>query len=117
MIGKIIDWRGSSLEDLKAFPESACAVAGKQLRNIQHGIEPNDFKPINDWGAGVIEIRLDDNSKAYRVVYIAKFEDKIYVLHSFQKKLQRTSQKDVNIIKVRYKEVIHERRTKNDRQN
>ncbi|CNH35186.1 type II toxin-antitoxin system RelE/ParE family toxin [Yersinia intermedia] len=117
MIGKIIDWRGSSLEDLKAFPESACAVAGKQLRNIQHGIEPNDFKPINDWGAGVIEIRLDDNSKAYRVVYIAKFEDKIYVLHSFQKKSQRTSQKDVNIIKVRYKEVIHERRTKNDRQN
>ncbi|WP_422399010.1 type II toxin-antitoxin system RelE/ParE family toxin [Yersinia intermedia] len=89
MIGKIIDWRGSSLEDLKAFPESACAVAGKQLRNIQHGIEPNDFKPINDWGAGVIEIRLDDNSKAYRVVYIAKFEDKIYVLHSFQKKIAK----------------------------
>ncbi|OWF91081.1 hypothetical protein B4916_11765 [Yersinia intermedia] len=67
---------------------------------------------MNDWGSGIIEIRLDDNSKAYRVVYIAKFEEKIYVLHSFQKKSQRTSQKDVNIIKVRYKEVIHERRTK-----
>lgn len=83
MTGKIIDWRGSSLEDLKAFPESARIVAGRQLRNIQHGLEPNDFKMINNWGTGVIEIRLDDHSKAYRVVYIAKFERKIYVLHSF----------------------------------
>ncbi|ATM84786.1 MULTISPECIES: type II toxin-antitoxin system RelE/ParE family toxin [Yersinia] len=115
MSRKVIDWRGSALEDLKVFPESARAVAGRQLRNIQYGLEPNDFKPINNWGSGVIEIRLDDNSKAYRVVYIAKFEEKIYVLHSFQKKSQNTSQKDVNIIKTRYKEVIHERRTKNDR--
>ncbi|WP_145514216.1 type II toxin-antitoxin system RelE/ParE family toxin [Yersinia massiliensis] len=115
MSRKVIDWRGSALEDLKVFPESARAVAGRQLRNIQYGLEPNDFKPINNWGTGVIEIRLDDNSKAYRVVYIAKFEEKIYVLHSFQKKSQNTSQKDVNIIKTRYKEVIHERRTKNDR--
>ncbi|HFT5242206.1 TPA: type II toxin-antitoxin system RelE/ParE family toxin [Yersinia enterocolitica] len=115
MSRKVIDWRGSALEDLKVFPVSARAVAGRQLRNIQYGLEPNDFKPINNWGSGVIEIRLDDNSKAYRVVYIAKFEEKIYVLHSFQKKSQNTSQKDVNIIKTRYKEVIHERRTKNDR--
>ncbi|HEN3261879.1 TPA: type II toxin-antitoxin system RelE/ParE family toxin [Yersinia enterocolitica] len=115
MTGKIIDWRGSSLEDLKAFPESARIVAGRQLRNIQHGLEPNDFKMINNWGTGVIEIRLDDHSKAYRVVYIAKFERKIYALHSFQKKSQRTSQKDVNIIKTRYKDIIHERRAGNDR--
>lgn len=115
MSRKVIDWRGTALEDLKTFPESARAVAGRQLRNIQYGLEPNDFKPINNWGAGVIEIRLDDNSRAYRVVYIAKFEEKIYVLHSFQKKSQSTSQKDVNIIKARYKEVIHERRIKDDR--
>ncbi|UXD23810.1 hypothetical protein FORC065_0916 [Yersinia enterocolitica] len=99
----------------EGFPESARIVAGRQLRNIQHGLEPNDFKLINNWGAGVIEIRLDDHSKAYRVVYIAKFERKIYVLHSFQKKSQRTSQKDVNIIKTRYKDIIHERRAGNDR--
>ncbi|CFQ34726.1 MULTISPECIES: type II toxin-antitoxin system RelE/ParE family toxin [Yersinia] len=115
MSRKVIDWRGSALEDLKAFPESTRAVAGKQLRNIQYGLEPNDFKPINNWGAGVIEIRLDDNSRAFRVVYVAKFEEKIYVLHSFQKKSQSTSLRDVNIIKARYKEIIHERRTKDER--
>ncbi|QTF10560.1 hypothetical protein HC231_23520 [Brenneria izadpanahii] len=112
MIGKEIDWRGSALDDLKAFPEKARASAGHQLRRVQYGLEPNDFKPINHWGAGVIEIRIDDEDGTYRVVYVAKFPEKIYVLHSFKKKSRTTPKKDVDLIKMRYQEVIIERRKK-----
>ncbi|MFS2222944.1 type II toxin-antitoxin system RelE/ParE family toxin [Pantoea sp. B65] len=108
---KTIDWRGSSLEDLKAFPEETRAIAGKELRKVQFGEDPSDFKPVNDWGPGVIEIRIDGEGNTYRVVYVAKFSECIYILHSFVKKTRSTSRKEVNIIKDRYREVVNERRT------
>lgn len=77
MVGKGIDWRGSSLDDLKEFPEKARATAGKQLRKIQSGLLPDDYKTINEWGQGVIEIRIDEDKNAFRVVYVAKFKEKI----------------------------------------
>lgn len=109
MAAKKIDWRGSSLDDLKDFPEDARAIAGQELRKVQYGQEPADWKPINDWGSGVIEIRLDEAAGTFRVVYVAKFEEAIYVLHSFQKKSQKTSKNDVKIITTRYKDVVNER--------
>jgi len=111
---KDIDWRGSSRDDLLAFPVEARAIAGRELRKVQFGEEPTDFKPVNDWGAGVTEIRLDKEKNTYRVVYVARFEEFIYVLHSFVKKTQRTSREDVKIIKDRYREVVNERRKKRD---
>lgn len=51
---KKIDWRGSSLKDLQAFPEDSRAIAGHELRKVQFGQEPADWKSINDWGSGVI---------------------------------------------------------------
>lgn len=83
---KDIDWRGSSLEDLKGFTDDAKRTAGFELNKVQNGHEPTDWKPISDWGAGVAEIRIRDIDGIYRVVYVAKFEEKIYVLHCFQKK-------------------------------
>lgn len=109
---KKIDWRGSSLKDLQAFPEDTRAIAGHELRKVQFGQEPADWKSINDWGSGVIEIRLDGVAGAFRVVYIAKFEEAIYVLHSFQKKSQKTSKEDVKVIKTRYQDVVNERSKK-----
>lgn len=111
---KDIDWRGSSRDDLLTFPAEARATAGRELRKVQFGEEPADFKPVHDWGAGVTEIRLDQEKNAYRVVYIARFEEFIYVLHSFVKKTQRTRREDVKIIKDRYREVVNERRKKRD---
>lgn len=109
MEAKNIDWRGTSLDDLKEFPEDAKIIAGKELRKVQFGLEPADWKPVNAWGNGVIEIRLSACAGAFRVVYVAKFEETIYVLHSFQKKSQQTSKKDTDIIKERYRAVVSDR--------
>ncbi|QGY32385.1 type II toxin-antitoxin system RelE/ParE family toxin [Pantoea cypripedii] len=103
---------GRSRDDLIDFPEDARKEAGKALRKIQFNEEPSDWKPITDWGAGVAEIRIKTEDGAFRVVYVACFEEAIYVLHSFQKKSQKTAQKDVNLIKDRYKALVDERSKK-----
>ena len=83
---KPVEFRGSALEDLRAFPEAARRQAGYQLDQIQHGREPDDWKPMNTVGRGVREIRIRDAAGAFRVLYVAKFDHAIYVLHCFQKK-------------------------------
>jgi len=83
---KPIYWIGSSYKDLLNFPSEAKQDAGYQLHRIQNGLNPEDWKPFQAIGAGVKEIRISDSGNAYRIMYIAKFAEKIYVLHSFQKK-------------------------------
>ena len=115
MSEKEVDWRGSSREDLLSFPSEVRRTAGFEIGKIQNGLNPTDWKPIPSWGAGIIEIKLSVVKDQYRVVYVAKFEERIYVLHCFQKKAQATSMPDVDIIKMRYRDVVNERRkTKND---
>ncbi|MBN5274055.1 type II toxin-antitoxin system RelE/ParE family toxin [Serratia marcescens] len=108
-IEKAIDWRGSSLEDLLAFPIDARKAAGFELSKVQRGLEPGNWKPMANCGSGVIEIRLYAIGGAFRVVYVAKFSEAIYVLHCFQKKAEKTSRHDIQIIKARYDAVINER--------
>lgn len=91
-MAKPIDWRGSSLKDLQAFPDDAKHRAGYQLRKIQQGDQPDEFKPMPEIGAGVNEIIVDTADGWFRVMYVAKFEEALYVLHSFQKKTNKTSQ-------------------------
>ncbi|MCY1375553.1 hypothetical protein D9M69_629770 [compost metagenome] len=74
---------------------------------MQAGLDPTDWKPFNDVGAGTREIRLRDASGIYRVMYVAKFEEAVYVLHCFQKKTQATSPQDKAIAEARYRAVIH----------
>jgi phage-related protein/predicted XRE-type DNA-binding protein len=97
MAVKPIEFRGSALADLRAFPVAARREAGHQLDQIQHGREPDDWKPMNTVGRGVREIRIREVAGAFRVLYVAKFEDAVYVLHCFQKKTQKTSQADLNL--------------------
>jgi len=103
---KSIYWIGSSYNDLLEFPVDAKQEAGYQLHRIQNGLEPENWKPFSSVGAGVKEIRISDDGKAYRVMYVAKFKDKIYVLHAFNKKSQKTSSNDVKITKTRFNAVI-----------
>jgi phage-related protein len=92
MIGsKSVEFRGGALGNLRAFPKAARREAGYQLDRVQHGREPDDWKPINAIGRGVREIRIRDAAGAFRVLYAAKFGDAVYVLHCFQKKTQKTS--------------------------
>src|SRR3982074_526997 len=108
MDSKPIEFRGSALDDLRAFPQAARREAGYQLDRVQHGREPDDWKPMNTVGRGVAEIRIRDAAGAFRVLYVAKFEDAIYVLHCFQKKTQKTSKADLNLAGQRYRDLLKE---------
>ena len=86
---KPISWLGSSLENLRAFPEDARRSAGYQLARVQQGLEPSDWKPMATVGMGVMEIRVHTRLE-HRVFYVAKFEEAVYVLHAFEKRTRRT---------------------------
>ncbi|HXO68367.1 MAG TPA: type II toxin-antitoxin system RelE/ParE family toxin [Bradyrhizobium sp.] len=100
--------RGSTLDDLRAFPEAARREAGYQLDQVQHGSDPDHWKPMDTIGRGVREIRIRDAAGAFRALYVAKFDDALYVLHCFQKKTQKTSKADLNLAAQRYRDLVKE---------
>ena len=103
-----VEFRGRSLDDLRAFPIAARREAGHQLDQVQNGQEPDDWKPINTVGHGVKEIRIRDAAGIFRVIYVAKFADVVFVLHCFQKKTQKTSKADVDLAAKRYRDLLKE---------
>ena len=105
---KPVEFRGSALDDLRAFPQAARREAGHQLDQVQHGREPDNWKPMNTVGRGVREIRIRDAAGAFRVLYVAKFDDANYVRHCFQKKTQKTSKADMNLAAQRYRDLLKE---------
>ncbi len=107
---KELKFKGSSQKDLREFPEDARREAGYQLDRVQNGLEPEDFKPMPDVGSGVQEIRIKDEAGIFRVLYVAKFEDAVYVLHCFQKKTQRTAKSDLDLASKRYAELVKEQK-------
>ena len=102
MPAKPIEFLGDSLRSLREFPDDAKRDAGYQLDRVQHGLQPDDFKPMPAIGKGVEEIRVRDDTGAYRVIYTARLADAIYVLHAFQKKTQATATRDVELARKRY---------------
>lgn len=103
---KKIAFLGSSLDDLREFPSTARSEAGYQLDRVQHGLEPADFKSMPTIGKGVWEVRITDEAGQFRVIYIAKLKDAVYVLHCFQKKTQKTSAKDLELSSKRLRELL-----------
>ncbi|MER8548562.1 type II toxin-antitoxin system RelE/ParE family toxin [Mesorhizobium sp. M1169] len=100
---KVIEWLGSSRADVRAFPDDARIEAGWQLELVQRGDDPDDWKPMQIVGAGVREIRVREASGAFRVIYLSTLEDRVLVLHAFQKKAQATSKKDLDLAAQRLK--------------
>ena len=107
---KHVRFSGTALDDLRAFPESARHDAGYQLHLVQCGEAPDDFKPMPEIGRGVEEIRLRDESGAFRVIFPARLADAIHVLHAFQKKTQRTARADIELARSRYTKLLQDRR-------
>ncbi len=105
---KPIEFRGNALDDLRAFPLPARREAGHQLDQVQNGQNPDDWKPMNTVGQGVKEIRIRDAAGAFRVMYVAKFADAVYVLHCFQKKTEKTSKADLDLAAKRYRDLLQE---------
>jgi phage-related protein len=101
---KRLEFVGSSLEDLKEFPAEARRAAGFELEFVQRGLNPSDWKPMKEVGTGVREIRIHALGE-WRVLYVAKFAEVIYVLHAFQKKTQKTKREDIELARARYRQI------------
>ena len=99
---KALRFVGSSLDDLKNFPAEARREAGFELDAVQRGLMPSDFKPMLAVGAGAYEIRVRVLGE-WRIIYVAKFERAVYVLHAFQKKTQKTRKEDIELAGRRYR--------------
>jgi len=107
---KPLEFRADSLDDLRAFSASARQQAGYQLERVQRGLPPTDFKPMPAIGAGAYEIRVRDAAGAFRVMYVAKFDEAVYVLHAFQKKTQKTARTEIELAARRYRDLLQDRR-------
>jgi phage-related protein len=99
---KPLKFIGTSLDDLRLFPRDVRHAVGVELMRVQDGLDPTSFKPMGVVGKGVYEIRVR-LAGAWRVMYVAKFADAVYVLHAFQKKTQQTAKSDIELAAKRYK--------------
>ena len=101
---KLLEFVGSSLDALREFPAEARRAAGFELGFVQRGLDPSDWEPMNDVGAGVREIRIHVLGE-WRVLYVAKFAAAVHVLHAFQKKTQKTRREDIELARKRYRQI------------
>jgi phage-related protein len=99
---KPLEFVASSLDDLRAFPAEARQAAGHELWQVQSGLSPSDFRPMPAIGPGVFEIRVH-RAGEWRVIYVAKFQDAVYVLHAFRKKTRATRIGDIELARRRYR--------------
>ena len=98
---KPLKFIGSSDDDLAAFPREVKHVAGYQLFRVQTSLMPSDWKPMLNVGASAYEIRVHALGE-WRVIYVAKFSDRVYVLHASKKKTQQIRKEYIELATVRY---------------
>lgn len=96
-----IVWLGDSLSVLQAFPKSVRIDLGSDLRRLQIGELPKDFKPMKTVGSGVRELRARDRNNQYRTMYVIRMRTKVVVLHSFIKKSRTTPKADIDTARER----------------
>ena len=106
---KRLVWLGDSRDRIRGFPPEAQRAAGYQLERVQAGGMPADWKPMPSVGLGVNELRVRIGG-AYRVIYIAKFAEAIYVLHAFEKKARKTGALDMALARAGFGYLVKERR-------
>ena len=106
---KPVAWVGDSLSVVRGFAPEARRRAGQELALVQAGEAPDNWKAMPSIGLGVNEIRVRADG-AYRVIYVAKFAEAVYVLHAFQKKSRRTGRLDVELARQRFRALIRDRK-------
>ena len=106
---KPVVWLGDSLARVRDFAPDGRHETGLQLGLVQAGEEPTDWKPMSSVGLGVNEIRVRVGG-AFRVIYMAKFAEAVYVLHAFQKKSRKTARTDIELARRRFRVLVQERR-------
>ena len=101
----LIAWEGNSKEVISSFPEEARQNLGFQLRLLQQGQQPTDYRPMSTIGPGVFELRDQDERAWYRVIYLSRIRDVVHVLHCFEKRSRETPAKEINTARQRLKAV------------
>ncbi|OFZ99839.1 MAG: hypothetical protein A3H35_00390 [Betaproteobacteria bacterium RIFCSPLOWO2_02_FULL_62_17] len=109
MTVKPITWLADSKSRLREFPSEARGVAGFELWEVQQGKDPTDWKPMPTVGLGVKEIRVHAGG-AFRILYVAKFVEAVYVLHVLHKKDNKTPKAVLDLARARFRELIRERK-------
>lgn len=105
---KSVAWLGDSRERVRDFPNEARGRMGFELWEVQQGKEPSDWKPMPAIGIGVNEVRVREGG-AFRLIYVAKFPEAVYVLHAFQKKAHKTPKADIDLARIRYRAMLKDR--------
>lgn len=107
---KPVTFLGDSLKIIREFPKTAKGRIGRELDRLERGMQPADFKPMPTIGRGVEELRVrDEHRNAFRVIYIARFEESVYVLHAFVKTTRTTPKRDLDLAKARLQALQGER--------
>ena len=100
-----VEWHGNSKDVLSGFPAEVKQNLGYGLRQVQQGLTPSDLKIMREVGSGAFELRDQDVSGWYRVIYRKPKAGVLHVLHCFQKQTNRTEQKDIETARERLKRV------------
>ena len=102
-----IHWVGDSKEVLSAFPDTVKSVFGYSLRRLQNGFRPDcDARRMESVGKGVWELKTADERTWYRVIYLTRIGDALYVLHAFEKSSRKTDRRDLEIATSRLRTVL-----------
>ena len=101
----LIAWEGDSKEVISSFPDEAKQNLGFQLRLLQQGQQPTDYRAMRAVGPGVFELRDQDERAWYRVIYLSRIHDVVHVLHCFEKRSRETPAKEINTARQRLKAV------------
>jgi len=97
-----IAWEGNSKEVLSEFPDDVKTTLGFSLRQIQNGRLPRcDHRSMPSVGKGVWELKETDSRTWYRVMYLARINNVIHVLHCFEKDSRKTDKRDIETAKTR----------------
>jgi phage-related protein len=100
-----IHWEGDSLNVISGFPDGAKQNLGHQLRLLQQGERPTNYRPVTSIGSGVFELRDEDERAWYRVIYLSRIAGVIHVLHCLEKKSREIPKNDMQLAQRRFQAV------------
>ncbi len=103
---KKLDWLGDSISVVLSWPNAVRADIGADLRRLQEGKQPLDWKPFPGLVGNAFELRARDKNGWYRVIYVTVIKGKVIVLHGFRKQSDRTSMPDVRLANSRLKTLL-----------
>jgi phage-related protein len=113
-----IRWLGDAKDALSAFPNEVKSVLGYSLRRLQKGLLPDcDARRMESVGKGVWELKTADERTWYRVIYLARIGNVLYVLHAFEKDSRKTDRRDLELAKSRFKMAMSGLKTSTEIEN